>query len=72
MEESPIDVYITTDTVQNKTLIQSDMTHVVSVAALFAETVRRIHVRESVSVLFDEAPTYVLDKTILDDKDIYA
>ncbi len=66
MEESPIDVYITTDTVENKTVIQSDMTHMISVAALFAETVRRIHVRESVSVLFDEAPTYVLEKTTME------
>lgn len=66
MEESPIDKYITTDTVENKNVLQSDMTHVVSVAALFAETVRRIHVRESVSVLFDEAPTHVLEKTIMD------
>ena len=66
IEESPIDMYITTDTVENKHVIQSGMTHVVSVSALFAETVRRIHVRESVSVLFDEAPTYVLEKTIMD------
>lgn len=66
LEESPIDLYITTDTVENKVVINSGMTHVVSVSALFAETVRRIHVRESVSVLFDEAPTYVLEKTTMD------
>ncbi len=66
MEASPIDIYITTDTIANPNIIQSKMTHVVSVAALFAETVRRIHVRESVSVLFDEAPTYVLENTIID------
>ncbi len=66
MEDSPIDMYITTDTVENKCVLQSKMTHIVSVSALFAETVRRIHVRESVSVLFDEAPTYVLDKTTME------
>ncbi len=64
MEESPIDLYITTDTVENEHVMNSELTQVVSVAPLFAETVRRIHVRESVSVLFDEAPTYVLDKTL--------
>ncbi|MCK5128551.1 MAG: ribose-phosphate diphosphokinase [Clostridiales bacterium] len=64
--ESPIDTYITTDTVNNDIVLNSDFTQVVSVAPLFAETVRRIHVRESVSVLFDEAPTYVLEKTIRD------
>ena len=64
IEESPIDTYITTDTVQNMHVLNSDFTQVVSVAPLFAETVRRIHVRESVSVLFDEAPTYVLEKTM--------
>jgi ribose-phosphate pyrophosphokinase len=63
MEQSPIDLYMTTDTVENQYVIDSDMTQVVSVAPLFAETVRRIHVRESVSVLFDEAPTYVLEET---------
>lgn len=65
MENSPIDMYITTDTVENIHVMQSDITQVVSVAPLFAETVRRIHVHESVSVLFDEAPTYVLDKTTI-------
>lgn len=65
MEDSPIDMYITTDTVENLHVMKSKITQVVSVAPLFAETVRRIHVHESVSVLFDEAPTYVLDKTIM-------
>lgn len=65
IEDSPIDMYITTDTVENIHVMNSKITQVVSVAPLFAETVRRIHVRESVSVLFDEAPTYVLDKTIM-------
>lgn len=65
IEDSPIDLYMTTDTVENEWVINSKMTQVVSVAPLFAETVRRIHVRESVSVLFDEAPTYVLEKTSL-------
>jgi ribose-phosphate pyrophosphokinase len=65
IEESPINIYMTTDTVHNECVINSDMTQVVSVAPLFAETVRRIHVHESVSVLFDEAPTYVLEETSL-------
>lgn len=65
IEDSPIDMYMTTDTVENKNVIKSKVAKVVSVAPLFAETVRRIHVRESVSVLFDEAPTYVLEKTTL-------
>ena len=63
MESSPIEVLITTDSVDNPLVLGSSKTRVISVAPLFAETVRRIHMRESVSVLFDAAPLYVLEKT---------
>lgn len=63
LEQSPIEVLITTDSVHNPYVLASPKTRVISVSALFAETVRRIHMRESVSVLFDEAPLYVLEKT---------
>jgi len=59
---SDVDLLITTDSVDNRAVLKTDITRVVSVAPLFAETVRRIHVRESVSVLFDEAPLHVLEK----------
>lgn len=54
LEASPIELLLATDTVANPNLLAdtSDRIHVVSVAPLFAETVKRIHYRESVSELF--------------------
>jgi ribose-phosphate pyrophosphokinase len=53
IQDSPIDLLISTDTVENEWLQTSNKIKIVSVAPIFAETVRRIHFRESVSPLFD-------------------
>lgn len=55
LEASPIERLIVTDTVENHPVALSDKIEMVSVAPLLAEAVRRIHDRESVSVMFSEA-----------------
>jgi ribose-phosphate pyrophosphokinase len=60
IEASPIESILSTDSVPNEAVIGCSRIRIVSVSALFAETVRRIHTRESVSPLFDEVPLEVL------------
>jgi ribose-phosphate pyrophosphokinase len=52
LDASPIATLLTTDSVENHPVDLSDKVRIVSVAPLFAEAIRRIHQRESVSVLF--------------------
>jgi len=54
LEAGPIQRLVVTDTVENQPVEFSPKVHVVSVAPLFAEAIRRIHRRESISVLFPE------------------
>ncbi|MDG5767892.1 ribose-phosphate pyrophosphokinase [Balneolales bacterium ANBcel1] len=52
IEDSPIDKFLVTDTVPLKK--PSDKIHVLSVAGLFAESIRRIYTDDSISTLFDD------------------
>jgi ribose-phosphate pyrophosphokinase len=52
IEESPIERLLVTDTVETPTMTYTPKIEVVSVAPLFGEAIRRIHGRESISVLF--------------------
>ena len=52
LAESPIERVIVTDTVENHPNPLGERVEVVSVAGLFAEAIKRIHGRESISVLF--------------------
>jgi ribose-phosphate pyrophosphokinase len=52
IDASPIERLLVTDTVETPPMEFSPKVEVVSVAALFGEAIRRIHGRESVSVLF--------------------
>jgi ribose-phosphate pyrophosphokinase len=52
LDESPIGRLLTTDSVENHPVELSAKVQIVSVAPLLAEAIRRIHSRESVSVLF--------------------
>ncbi|QUI23564.1 ribose-phosphate diphosphokinase [Vallitalea pronyensis] len=61
LENSPIEMLISTDSVNNPYVESCDKVKLVSVAPLFAETIRRIHNRQSVSPLFKEVPIEVLD-----------
>lgn len=69
IEESPIEMLISTDTVENPFITASKKMVTVSVAPLFAEAVLRIHERVSVSTLFDQVPSRVVEEAkILDEK----
>jgi ribose-phosphate pyrophosphokinase len=52
---SPIRRLIVTDSVENQPGVPGERVQVVSVAPLFAEAIRRIHGRRSISVLFRDA-----------------
>ena len=52
VDASPIERLIATDTVETQPVVLSKRVRLVSVAPLFAEAIRRIHNRESLSVLF--------------------
>jgi ribose-phosphate pyrophosphokinase len=54
LDASPIESLLVTDTVENQPVRLSPKVHVVSVAPLFAEAIKRIDSRESVSVLFEQ------------------
>lgn len=60
IENSDIELLISTDSVHNPYVIDSDKIRLVSAAPLFAEAIRRIDRRESVSPLFDHIPNTVL------------
>ncbi len=62
LEESPIELIIGTDSVQNPWLAKSKKFVTVSVAPLFAEAVLRIHEKQSVSPLFSKVPKKIVDE----------
>jgi len=51
LENSPIEMVISTDTVPNRHIIGHDMFKTLSVAPIFAETIRRYHNYESINDL---------------------
>ena len=53
LDESPIDKLLITDTIETQPVEPSRKVEVVSIAPLLAEAIRRIHTRQSISVLFD-------------------
>lgn len=54
LDRSPIQRLLVTDTIETQPVALSPKVEVVSVAPLFGEAIRRIHNRESISVLFPE------------------
>ncbi|CAN5638509.1 ribose-phosphate pyrophosphokinase [soil metagenome] len=54
IDRSPIVHLLVTDTIETQPVAYSDKIEVVSVAPLFGEAIRRIHNRESISVLFEK------------------
>jgi ribose-phosphate pyrophosphokinase len=54
LDSSPIQRLIVTDSIETQPVELSPKVSVVSVAPLFAEAIRRIHRRESISVLFQD------------------
>ncbi len=53
LEQSKIETLVATDTVSNPNTKNCEKITIASAAPLFAETIRRIHNRKSVSELFD-------------------
>lgn len=60
LENSEIELLISTDSVANPSIEGSKKIKIISVAPLFAETIRRINNRESVSPLFDRVPIEII------------
>lgn len=60
LNDSPIEKLISTDSVYNPYIMDCEKIKIVSVAPLFAETINRIHKRESVSPLFEKVPRKVI------------
>ncbi len=54
LDASPIERLVVTDSIETQPVALSEKVIVVSVAPLFAEAIRRIHDRKSISVLFKE------------------
>ncbi|HUU21315.1 MAG TPA: ribose-phosphate diphosphokinase, partial [Phycisphaerae bacterium] len=54
LDEGPIRKLLVTDTIETQPVRLSPKVQVVSAAPLFAEAIRRIHNRQSISVLFSE------------------
>jgi ribose-phosphate pyrophosphokinase len=52
LDESPIERLLVTDSIETQPVELSQKVEVVSIAPLFGEAIRRIHNRESISVLF--------------------
>ena len=61
IENSPIEMLISTDSVENPFIRKCKKIHLISVAPLFAETVLRINNRESVSPLFSKVPMKIIE-----------
>ncbi len=64
LENAGFEKIITTDSVDNPYILGHPLFQTVSVAPLFAETVRRIHAQESVSSLFDLDDPKILDSCL--------
>jgi len=64
LEESEIEELVVTDTVDRPEVFAHPKVRALSVAPLFAEAVRIIHNRESLSVLFDQVPPTVCEAAL--------
>jgi ribose-phosphate pyrophosphokinase len=64
INNSPIDLLISTDSIDNQRVLKSPKIKIISIAPLFAEAVTRIHNRESVSTLFHKVPQKVSRNSI--------
>ena len=53
INNSEVDLVVSTDSLENPRLVNSKKIKIVSVAPLFAEVVKRMQLRESISALFD-------------------
>jgi ribose-phosphate pyrophosphokinase len=69
IEDSPIKMLVTTDTVDNSEVLKdSTKIKVVSVAPLFAAAVRTIHEKEAMAEMFANLPEKLLNMSFEDTK----
>ena len=68
IENSPIEVVISTDTVPNENIIGHEKFRTLSVAPMFAETIRRYHNYESINELSSKLPEELFHACIEDMK----
>ena len=61
IDESPIELLVSTDTVDCPAVANSRKIRIISAAPLFAEAVKAIHEREPVSNLFEHTPKKMLE-----------
>ena len=61
IEDSPIELLVSTDTVYCEPALHSDKIEIISAAPMFAEAVKLIHDREPVSNMFGHAPKRMLE-----------
>jgi ribose-phosphate pyrophosphokinase len=61
IENSPIELLMSTDTVPNPYILASSKIKIISVAPLFAEAIHRIHSKTSISSLFDALPDKIVE-----------
>jgi ribose-phosphate pyrophosphokinase len=61
LEESCIEILVTTDTVNNPAILDSHKIKIISVAPLIAEAVRIIHNKGSLSSIFDHPPKDIIN-----------
>jgi ribose-phosphate pyrophosphokinase len=66
IKKSDISMVLSTDSINNPRVKISDKIKIISVAPLFAEVVKRMHNRESISQLFDNIPEEVFIASIRD------
>ncbi|MDF2984703.1 MAG: ribose-phosphate pyrophosphokinae [Eubacterium sp.] len=64
INQSSIEQVIATDTISNPILPGSDKIHIISAAPLFADSLIRIHTRQSISPLFDNLPKKVIESSL--------
>jgi ribose-phosphate pyrophosphokinase len=64
IEQSEISLVISTDSLENSRIQNSDKFKIISVAPLFAECVKRMQMRESISELFEEISYEMLQASL--------
>jgi ribose-phosphate pyrophosphokinase len=64
IEKSDIDMVISTDSLENLRLKKSNKIKIISVAPLFAEAIKRMQKRESISDLFDDISDEMLQSAV--------
>lgn len=66
IENSPLEFVVSTDSVENPFVNQSDKIKIVSVAPLFAEAAMCIHNRQSISIIFKRVPTRLVEQMTME------